>query len=242
MWWAGSRRRAFTDVFLGGRLGAVLHPVHGLRHGRAADEQGARELVLGWLGADRNQRLRVWLGGALCQPFLLPRIAGVADRDELRLAAAAMAPRQTTLAEPCTLWIDAQAQEGPSVAAAVATATLQALQTSVASAGHLVSIRPWWGEALRWALAVQGPGLQTLGVDDGESLTLLSGPPGAFDAVSCVVPLADAGAAQAAWARALVVADTPEDAARRVSLDFSVDEAAQEQACAFGRWMRVDGP
>lgn len=240
MWWAGSRGRGTADVFLGDRLVAVAHPASEFRHDRVDGPGGACERVHEWLGTARARRLRVWLSGALCEPFLLPDIAGAASPQELRLAASALAPGSTTLGDACDVWIDDAAGPGARLAAAVPGGLAQELTAGLAPAGRVLAIRPWWGEALRWSLKHASVAPQLLGVDDGESLTLLGGADGRFDVASGIARMQDPEAGRMAWARALLASDKPADRTLLLRLSFEAPSLQPAAGCAFGRWLQVD--
>ena len=80
MWWAGSKP---YDVYLGTRAFAVCRGVE-VQHVQAVAGQHAGIEALGaWLSKGQpRRRLRVWLSGGLCRPFIVREVPGVSGEAE----------------------------------------------------------------------------------------------------------------------------------------------------------------
>ena len=210
MWSAGSK---VCDVYLGTRALAVCEggvPV------LASDVEGfdaALSELVGWLNADvapSRWRLRLWLSGGLCRPFIVPAVQGVANDAEVQAVAAAMAPQLTGLAGPCAVFVERRTAKAPVIATAIQEDRLGKIRDLVASSSRkpkLLSIKPWWAEVLRHGL-VREPGLTALGVQDCDSMTVLIGHEAdGFDIATTYSPVTDQGTAQQVLTRALLSSD-----------------------------------
>ena len=234
MWWVGSRPH---DVYLGTRGFAVRagdgEPVWQETDGL----QAGLDAFVAWLGqAQRKAKLRLWLSGGLCRPFVMQAVPGVSGEAEWQRVAVAMAPAQTGLSGPCVVWLSKSAQsEAARVAVAVEQQVLQRLQALVEDAGtrhRLVSMRPWWSEVLRVAL-LRDATSPALAVQDCDALTVLAGTGVGFDTATTLSPIADRGSADAALARWLLTADVAADRMLRVRLSPDLVQAPHASA-AFG--------
>ncbi|MED5621560.1 hypothetical protein [Ideonella sp. BN130291] len=172
-------------------------------------EQGIERLA-GWLGeAPARSRVKLWLSGGLCRPFVLPPVPGVRSKEELVQMATAMAPLHTGLDGGCTVWLENAALTASCVAVAVQSDVLAQWHGALAKIRPkpvTIAIRPWWNELLR-ASADAAPVPTGLAVCDCDSLTVLLGAGAAIERVVNVFPVVDETAADAALARVLLSAD-----------------------------------
>jgi len=181
-----------------------------------------------------RSKLRIWLSGGLCRPFIVPAVPGIRGTVEWQRTAAALAPQRTGLAGPCRVWVDAVKGDAPRVAVVMQESWFEQLMAFVEAnrtRGHsLASIRPWWADVLRAAHA-RDPQLRAMATQDCDSLTVLvSAPPneGGFSLASTLTPVTDRDAAESALARLLLSADV--DAAQ--SLTARLIQQPQEPADA----------
>jgi hypothetical protein len=235
VWWAGSKAH---DVYLGTRAFAASRPGEPLHWQDVDGLSGSLDAFKAWLTqAPPRQRLRVWLSGGLCRPFLLPQTAGVQGEAEWQRVAGAMAPAHTGLNQPCAVWLSkGKHVAGARVAVAVEQPLLQQLQELVPTAGRhrLLSIAPWWSEVLRVAVK-RDAALPALAVQDCDALTVLAGADSGFTAATVLTPIADAQAARAALTRWSLTADV--DSERTVQARLVREQNASAQhAGAFGAW------
>jgi hypothetical protein len=241
VWWVGSRPH---DVYLGTRGFAVCagdgKPVW-QETGRL---QAGLDAFVAWLGqVDAKAKLRLWLSGGLCRPFVMQAVPGVSGEAEWQRVAAAMAPMQTGLAGPCEVWLSKSAQRKTArVAVAVEQQLLQRLQALVEDAGtrhRLISMRPWWSEVLRAAL-LRDAALPALAVQDCDALTVLAGTGDGFDTATTLTPIADCESAHAALARWLLTADVAADRMLRAQLAPYPAQAPHAAGAfsAFTHWSR----
>lgn len=199
MWWAGSKA---CDLYLGTRAVAI---------GNDTDEAIATstdgfEAGMLWAQSqhkekDHSSRLRVWLSGGLCRPFLLPDLAGISGEAEIARVASRLANERTGFPGACRVWLDAAKRGEPRVAIAVEEETIGRLESGLGSRWRIVSIQPWWAEVLRVALLRKEAPL-ALGVQDCDSLTILVGRNGGFESATTISPILDEASANAAFARA----------------------------------------
>ncbi len=207
MWSVGSKA---LDVYLGTRALVIGRGVELLHSAGVTEFEEALEALKAWLEAfTPGQKLRVWLSGALCRPFIVPAVDGVSTRDELNRVALALAPQQTGLVGACRVWVDVGPRGTPLAAVAVPQDVIDRLYATLAAAKGrrvVVSIRPWWSEVLRHVLA-QRPATPAISVQDCDSLTFLVGSGGRFESVATYSPITDHETARSALARALLSAD-----------------------------------
>ena len=151
MWWAGAKP---IDVYVGTRRVAVLaqerpnfvQPVVGC-------EQALSVLAEQLQQMGGRRRVRVWLSGGLCRPFIQEQPAGKVTSAEVEKIALATAPQRTGLEAPCRVWIEHRSSK-PRIAVAAGESLLRSVQNSIVAAGFSVaSMGPWWAEALRHVLA-----------------------------------------------------------------------------------------
>ena len=154
---------------------------------------------------ERPLRLRVWLSGGLCRPFVMPPVPGVKGRSELQRVAAAMAPQSCGFSGECSAWVDDGRNGAPRLAVGLQQSTLQALLEAIGT-HRAVSVRPWWAELLRAAVAREAA-LPALAVQDCDSLTVLTGNGDGFATAATLSPIVEREAADAALARLLLSTD-----------------------------------
>lgn len=193
---------AILDVFIDRRRAAVAGAAEGAWRGEGADLGATLAALAAYRVGTHPARARVWLGGDLCRPFLLPPLTGLRDRAERVRAAQAMAPARTGLSGPCRLWLEEGVTSGPASAVAMAQAehaqTIEALRrVSLKPA----SLAPWWSAALRAALS-ERPGLRAFAVFDGAGLTIAMGTAGTFSVLETIAPI-DSEVARDTWRRRL---------------------------------------
>lgn len=215
MWSAGSR---VTDVYLGTRGFAVCESGAPAIASEVPSFDAMLNRLAQWLtsGATTRwprRRLRLWLSGGLCRPFILPAIEGVENDAEFRTVATALAPQHTGLAGPCAVLLERVVGHAPMVAVAVQEDQIRSIRDRIDASSRsvrLVSIRPWWAEVLRHGL-VGEPTLTALGVQDCDSLTVLIGKNvGRFDTAATYSPVMDQSTARTVLRRALFSADVTE--------------------------------
>jgi len=236
VWWAGSRP---VDVYLGTRAVVVCRGAEVSVKASVAGFDAAMEAASVHLRQDRSrQRLRVWLSGGLCQPFMVPLIAGVESRVEIQKIAATVAPVRTGLGDDCQVWADSRKSAMGTLAVAMQKSRVARVLEQFAQHGRVVSLRPWWAEVLRARLAMpQPPG--AVGVQDCDSLTVLAGVAGGFDAASVITPLFDQQSADAAWARALLSGDAQPLTSWHARLVIEDRAATSFDGCTFGSLVDV---
>ena len=232
-----------TQVFLGMHT-VALDGGHGLQRSELSDRSDALTAALGGVQRSywRRPPVRVWLGGGLCQAFLLETPSGLRDENEVRRLAAGLAPERTGLTGPCDAWVEDGAGGVPRVAAAVNSSTLQRVRDGAAAAGvRVLSIAPWWRaaqQALAASLRDDQRGL--MAIEDGESLTLLCSETSGYVSAATWLPALDSASTGALRRRLLVGVEVTPAHQLNVRLDFDGECAAvPEGSFAFSRWTRV---
>lgn len=244
MWWVGSRPH---EVYLGTRGFAVCKGDGEPVWQETDSLRAGLDTFAAWLGqVEPKSKLRLWLSGGLCRPFVMQAVPGVSGDAEWQRVAAAIAPAQTGLAGACEVWLSKSGQRGAArVAVAVEQQVLQRLQALVEGAGgghRLVSTRPWWSELLRVAL-LRDATLPALSVQDCDALTVLAGDGEGFDTATTLTPIADRESADAALARWLLTAEVAADRMLRAQLAPDVAQAPRESSTssalgALTHWSR----
>lgn len=240
MWWAGSRRGNALDVYLGTRAAGI-----GTADGQTSFEvveglDAALDAARGLLGSTQPRRpLRLWLSGALCQPFMLPPLQGAQGREEVERIAAAAAGDSTSLGSSCEVWLHAESSDAGTLVAAVPQGLPARIVEAFAGLGRPVSLRPWWGEVMRSQLAQPAPGSTTIGVQDCDALVVLSGVGDGFDFATAITPLAGVEESRAAWARMLMAREQPPETSRLLRLALDDAPAGGIEGCAFGQRLEV---
>jgi len=210
VWLAGSKA---CDVYLGTRALAVCEGGVPVLVTSVEGFDAAWSGLAEWLNAEAapmRRRLRLWLSGGLCRPFIVPAVQGVANDAEIQAVASAMAPQLTGLVGPCTVFVERRAPKASVIATAAQEGYIQKIHDLMASSARkpkLLSIRPWWAEVLRHSL-LREPTLAALGVQDCDSMTVLVGrKPGGFDGATTYAPVVDQCTAQSVLMRALLSSD-----------------------------------
>lgn len=236
MWWAGAK---VCDVYFGTRALVVSGGGAAIAVTKVDGFDAALAAFAGWSGGATNrQRIRLWLSGGLCRPFMVPVVPGMTNEAEIAIAAATLAPSHTGLQSPCTVFLERAVAGAPTMATAVAQnqlAGIHAVAHQNALQHRLISIRPWWAEVLRHGLVLE-PRLAAMGVQDCDSMTVLTGrPPGTFDSVATYSPVLDLETSRSVMSRAMSATDAAVDAelVGRLTLnDVQVDAGVQTFALA----------
>lgn len=234
MWWAGSE---VLDVYLGtrallivsGKEALLCRPVAGF-------DEGISELSSWLRSRSRRVRVRLWLSGGLCRPFVLALPEGISDEQELRKIAAVGVAELTGLNPPCRVWLDSARGEGAAIAVAVQEETLQRIEElRLSQAGKglgVLSIRPWWAEFLRASLALK-PDTDAVAVGDCDSLTILAGRGKHFDVASTLPSVMGRDATAAALARVMLRSEHRAEHELIGGLSF---EPTSEGAADYPEW------
>lgn len=167
MWWAGDR----LDAFLGTRR-VVLARGEAIVDdaGTSAFEDGL-DCLVHWLDSGpRRPRLRLWLSGDLCRPFMLRDPASLRSAAELDAASEALA-RHAFDGQTVRWWLQEPHRAPHCLGAAAASSVVQACESVLQRklVGRL-RVSPWWAEASRLPLE----GCRGWVVEDCDSLTLLA--------------------------------------------------------------------
>jgi hypothetical protein len=229
--WAGSKPH---DVYLGTRAVAVsrgttvglLKSVEGLEGALTLAENHLRQLP-------GRPKLRLWLSGGLCRPFVMPAVAAIGDINEAMKVASKLCAEKTGLIGECTVWLEAAKRDQSRIVVALETSTLLEIQKRLGACGRVVSVRPWWAEVLRLTSRGAEP-VTALGVQDCDSLTVLVGASEKVTQASTSSPVMDVAAAQAAFARALMSAGTEPIEALLAQLKVLGSRPETQLECALG--------
>lgn len=242
MWSVGSKP---VHVYLGTRR-VMVSGAAGLQSQAVNGLAEARQVLRTQLqGLGKSSRLRLWLSGGLCRPFILDALPGLVSRDEIHRVAAATAAQRTGLAAPCRLWIEPRPVIGDRVVVAMNAQVYDQLHDSFREAGHAaLSVRPWWAELLPGAAAKTTDAATCLAVRDCDSVTLLFGAGAEVALASTYAPVADDSSAKAIVARTLVSSGLADGQVRFVRLVNSPQQADGEAATLAGasapnRWAEV---
>jgi len=234
VWWVGS---SVTDVYLGTRMVALCQPGRRTLSEAVPDFGQALVVAKRWLERKAPRtRVRVWLSGGLCRPFLVDPLPGVRNAQEAETVVAALAPQRTGLEGTCTVWLEGKHAGLQRVAAAVSSGTLEQILAAFRGAGRRVaSIRPWWASALHSVLMNRDQTPSALGVLDCDSVTLLMGTGGEFEMAMSLAPIVDVDSARSALRRAMMgsKAQPASGAVVRLSIDAGVMGAGKGDI-AFG--------
>ncbi len=235
MLWAGSKPR---DVYLGTRALAICDGSDVLLSAPAqAFEAGVVQAQVHLANAPYTGRLRVWLSGGLCRPFLLPELPGIHGAAETLRVASRLASERTGLGTECRVWLDAPRRGEARVAVAVAQDTLDRVMQGLGSRWRIESIQPWWAEVLQLALSRKVKPV-AVGVQDCDSLTVLIGREGGFSVATTISPLLDDAAADSAFTRTLMSANVDPDEALRARLVMG-GSAPGTAPCSLGSLMEI---
>ena len=238
MWWGGSKP---LDLYLGTRSSRLCDGERVLWQVQtegAPQSLAAAQARLAQGQQPRRPRLRVWCSGGLCRPFILPAVAGVGSRVELEQIAIASAPAMTGLSGPCRVWLDYAASPAGTMSVAVEGAWLDDVRQQLGGCARIVSIRPWWTEALRVGLrAVPVPAV--IGIQDCDSLVILAGAETGFDFATAMTPLSAPLQATQAWTRALFSANLEGQPCWRVRLKPEADAMPGLAGCTLEACVEV---
>ena len=240
MWWAGAKP---IDVYVGTRRVAVLaqqrpdfvQPVVGC-------EQALSVLAEQLQQMGGRRRVRVWLSGGLCRPFIQELPVGSVTSAEVEKIALATASQRTGLEAPCSVWIEHCSSAEPRIAVAASESLLRNVQNSIVAVGLCVaSIGPWWAEALRHVLTSKGQNVAGLGAQDCDSVTVLTGAGREFANASTFSPVVDIASAKAIVARLALSSSTEQARLPLIRLNDSALEPSRslESSLAFGRFVEV---
>ncbi|MDY0743346.1 hypothetical protein SNE35_02455 [Paucibacter sp. R3-3] len=127
------------------------------------------EQLLDALESYPRERIRLWLSGGLCRPFLVACVDGVESSQEWELVAQTLAAEATGLSEPCDVWLEKVAG-GQRLAVALEQSVKQQILKSFG--GRLRALGPWWNEVQRTAMK-KDRNLTTLVVLDCDAVTIL---------------------------------------------------------------------
>lgn len=198
MWWVGAR----LEAYIGTRRVAICAGDRALLDERVGELPQAVDRIAAWLRAQpRPPRVRIWISGSLCRPFLLPGLLALDSPDERDLVTQALAARALG-GTPVRVWLAAaRRQHSGCLGATAGEGTLAAIEAAVLPLcrGRPV-IGPWWAEGSRLLAnpgAVKGAAVI---VRDCDSLTLLAATERGYHAVRCV-PSADDDVVEASLQR-----------------------------------------
>lgn len=239
MWWVGSSP---LDVYLGTRYAAICRGTERLwASGIGGLDDGLGRLRAQLAANTKPHRLRVWVSGGLCRPFLLPAVEGLRGAGEAQQIARAMAPKATGLTPPCEVWVEPRSGSGAQVAVAIARPVVDAvLALSTGRGRRVVSVRPWWSEVLRAATA-SGEPPTAVSVRDCDSVTILLGQGDTFEAAATVAPVLDDDSARAAFARATMSSDL--EVAKTFAVSLRLDRTGGGSfgdRLALGAWAEAN--
>jgi hypothetical protein len=238
VWWAGSTA---LDVYLGTRTALVCRQDQRVLGSSVAGVDAALDAIGAALSTlEQRQRLRVWLSGGLCRPFVLPNVAGLRNGQEIERMATALAADATGLQGPLNVWMEPGSASRAQVAVAMPANVRQRIEELAASRrSRVVALRPWWAEVQRAALAQQKD-LAALSVQDCDSVTLLLGNGDDLELVSTVTPVVSAESARTAFARALLSSSVDATAALSIALvPDQADGSGTNARMALGSLSRV---
>lgn len=163
------------QAFLGrGRLGLAAPGQAVVWEAVTDASTGAHRLfhLIAALHESKTSRLRLWLSGALAKPFRVGPIAGLTNWGEVKRLAQSLAPSATGHESPCDVWLSGDPTQEAIIAVAVERRLLELLAAQAReSRTRIVSIRPWWTQALAPPSEMSAPWL--VAIDDGEALTVL---------------------------------------------------------------------
>jgi len=229
----GTRR-----VMVDSTAGLQSQAVHGIDEAYAA-------LRIQLQSLRKRSRLRLWLSGSLCRPFILNALPGVIARREVHRIALAMAEQGTGLQSPCRLWIEPRPVSDDRVVVAMQAGNYEELSNTLRDAGHkAVSVRPWWAELLRDTSAKTQDTPTCLSVQDCDSVTLLLGAGVEMTMATTYAPVLDNGTAKSIVARTLISSGVADSQLRflRLTQDLQLTENESARPTASSapiRWAEV---
>lgn len=238
MWWAGAEA---TDVYLSSRCIAVFEGQERVCLQRLGDGDTPAPAFEDWAhNAKRRLRIRVWVSGGICRAFLVPAADQLKNRAEALKVAEAMAPDSTGLASGCSVWLDSDQGAKGVVAAAIDQGTLTGVLEVTRLAGlRLLSLRPWWAELLRAAVA-QASDIQSVAVHDCDSVTVLAGQGDRLEFATTHAPVGDRATAEATIRRLMMLASVAPGGGLMARLTPDSDRiVATQLPMALGQWAEI---
>jgi len=218
------------DLYLGlghGGVAARADTAFWCEH--AGVEEGADALFAhAGAGARRWRKVpvRLWLSGALARPFLCGPVSGMNRWTEVIELARSTAAESTGIDALCSVTVEHWPHPRPSLAVAVATATLDAVER--AAREHRValrSVRPWWALALERSSTVAS-GARLMAMTDTDAMTVLGEHDDGLHTASGYMPGPSAEHADRLLARLALTAGVAADAVVRVELGRGADGLA----------------
>lgn len=241
MWWASSE---VVNLYLGTRAAilagsnppVVVSGISDWDQAMDAISQASEQLA-------SRASIAVWLSGGLCRAFMLPVVDGLTSKAERLAVACSSAPSATGLVGPCSVWLDDGPFDQPCAGAAVNEAVLEALNELVLkrwpAKSRLKQVRPWWSECLRHA-AKHSDAVDTVVVQDCDSLTILNASGSRFDRATTVWPVTDQASGEAAFSRLQMSWDVDLGAVRKYRLQPTRATAfASNPDLMLGEWSEV---
>jgi len=184
-----------VDVYLGTRGVAVCRGSDVLHVAQPGSAEACRAELRRWAAHGRppGLRWRVWLSGGLCQPWLVSVAQGVSSVAERALVARASLAG-LGLAPDARLWIEPATLDQSAVAVALDPATANFADAWPRESGaRLVSLRPWWAEALGHGLR-RAARPDAVAVVDCDSVTWLAADGAGFSQAKAFTPLTEPAA------------------------------------------------
>lgn len=189
MWWVGDR----LEAYIGTRRVAICAGDRVLLDERVGELAQAVDCIAAWLRAQRRPpRVRIWISGSLCRPFLLPGPLALESPQERDLATQALAVRAMG-GMPVRVWLAAaRRRDSGCLGATAGEASLAAIEAAVLPrcCGRPV-IGPWWAEGSRLLASSGAVKAAAVIVRDSDSLTLLATRGQGYHAVRCVASADD---------------------------------------------------
>ena len=220
MSWAGSDH---WEIYLGAKAGGVARGGRSLAWRNYDSPESGLTALLEEISGDRGrwtkQKVRLWLSASLARPFLFEPPAGMKNSAEVQTLARARAGEATGLPARCEVWLSARRPGQGQLGVAVETETRDALLVAAHRAKvRLLTVRPWWAQALDEALLRQ-PDLALIAVADTEAVTLLAAKDDVWVAADSYDPKPPALQLESLVTRRLFAAGVAELQVCRVGLD-----------------------
>jgi len=270
VWSVGNKKQ--VDIYLGSRALWITQDEQCLRRQKVGGFDEALNALHEWQSQADQSKVRIWLSGGLCRPFVLPDVSGVKDVSELKAIAQSIATSQTGLEGVCDIWLDLpntplhrlwsvlgldsikplwRLQGQAMIGAAIQSNTLSALHSALSGGGDVgkgatvVSIAPWWADALRHAVK-HSPKPKVLAIQDCDSLTVLvanqpsdgaSKPQPGFVRATTFSPVFDPSSVDAALKRWLLSTDLAQEDVLQARLHADtrgLDEQPADKGLVFG--------
>ena len=181
-----------VDVYLGTRCVAACRGSDVLHVAQPGSAEACRAELRRWAAHGRppGVRWRIWLSGGLCQPWLVPVAHGVGSvAERAQVARASLAG--LGLARDARLWLERAPLDQAAVAVALDPATADFADAWSRERGaRLVSLRPWWAEALGQGLR-RAARPDAVAVVDCDSVTWLATDGAGFSHAKAFTPLTE---------------------------------------------------